>query len=194
MTTCTVCGTSNASNAQYCDGCGVELTTDSSVVTPEEPGTMPPSPEASVLAPSEESPSILPAHVAPVETPAAVMDAGPAEPLRTAHLAVKKFGAVTADRLPLLAERLVLGRFDASSGPVDLDVSGLPGAEHISRRHAELSYEQGQWHVRDLGSTNGVYIKRAGEAGFSPRLQEPAALAHGDELALGNLMLVFQEG
>ncbi|SMB81931.1 FHA domain-containing protein [Deinococcus hopiensis] len=111
-----------------------------------------------------------------------------------AKLGVKKFGAPTGESIPLQGDRLVVGRFDASSGPVDIDLSSLGGQEHISRRHAELYREQGVWSVRDLGSTNGVYIKRKGESGFSPRLQEPAALADGDELAFGNLMLIFHQG
>ena len=100
----------------------------------------------------------------------------PGRPLLTgeAKLGIKKFGAPTGEFIPLQGERLVVGRFDASSGPVDIDLSGLGGQEHISRRHAELYREQGRWAVRDLGSTNGVYIKRKGETGFSPRLQEPA--------------------
>lgn len=110
-----------------------------------------------------------------------------------AKLGIKKFGAPTGEFIPLLGDRLVVGRFDASSGPVDIDLSSLGGQEHISRRHAELYRDQGAWAVRDLGSTNGVYIKRKGETGFSPRLQEPAPLADGDELAFGNLMLTFHQ-
>lgn len=119
----------------------------------------------------------------------------PAAPVLTgeAKLGIKKFGAPTGEFIPLQGERLVVGRFDASSGPVDIDLSGLGGQEHISRRHAELYRDQGVWSVRDLGSTNGVYIKRKGEASFSPRLQEPAALSDGDELAFGNLMLTFHQ-
>jgi len=88
---------------------------------------------------------------------------------------------------------MVVGRFDPSTGPVDIDVTGLPGAEHISRRHAEIYAESGTWKVRDLGSTNGVFIKRAGEEGYSPRLQEPSELKGGDEIAFGNVVFVFEQ-
>ncbi|THF70829.1 FHA domain-containing protein [Deinococcus sp. Arct2-2] len=141
------------------------------------------------------------AEVAPSDLPASEIAAAPAAetpapaPVLTgeAKLGIKKFGAPTGEFIPLQGDHLVVGRFDASSGPVDIDLSGLGGQEHISRRHAELSREQGVWAVRDLGSTNGVYIKRKGEAGFSPRLQEPTTLADGDELAFGNLMLMFHQ-
>ena len=110
-----------------------------------------------------------------------------------ARLGVRKFGAPTGDFIPLQGERLVVGRFDASSGPVDIDLAALGGAEHISRRHAELSQQGGRWTVTDLGSTNGVFIKRAGQGAFSPRLQEPTALSDGDEVAFGNLVLTFNQ-
>jgi len=61
--------------------------------------------------------------------------------------------------IPLQGPRLVVGRFDASTGPVEIDLTGVPGAENISRRHAELYFEGGAWKVRDLGSTNGVFVK-----------------------------------
>lgn len=115
------------------------------------------------------------------------------EILQAAQLYVKRYGAVTTDAIPLSAPRLVVGRFDPSTGPVDIDVSGMTGAEHISRRHAEIFFEQGCWHVRDLGSTNGVFIKVAGASSYSPRLQEPSTLNDGDEIAFGNVVFVFRE-
>ena len=129
-------------------------------------------------------------------TPAVAVAPASAGPAATgeASLGIKKFGAPTGESIPLQGERLVVGRFDASSGPVDIDLSGLGGQEHVSRRHAELYREGGVWHVRDLGSTNGVYLKRRGESAFSPRLQEPATLSDGDEVAFGNLMFTFQQG
>jgi len=108
-----------------------------------------------------------------------------------AKLGVKKFGALTGDTIPLMGTHLIVGRFDPSTGPVEIDVSSLPGAEHISRRHAEIYFEDGAWKVRDLGSTNGVFVKKSGETAFSPRLQTPMNLGAGDELAFGNMVLVF---
>ncbi len=149
-------------------------------------------------APAAESPEAVPATSTPEAAPvaAAIPPAAPAAAAPStgaASLGIKKFGAPSGESIPLQGERLVVGRFDASSGPVDIDLSGLGGQEHISRRHAELYREGGVWHVRDLGSTNGVYVKRKGESAFSPRLQEPAALSDGDEVAFGNLMFTFQQ-
>ncbi|PNY81384.1 FHA domain-containing protein [Deinococcus koreensis] len=144
-------------------------------------------PEASAPASSDTTAAAAPVAAAPVSPAPADASVG------AAKLGIKKYGAATGEFIPLQGERLVVGRFDASSGPVDIDLSGLGGQEHISRRHAELYRENGAWMVRDLGSTNGVYVKRAGEAAFSPRLQEPTRLSNGDEVAFGNLMLSFHQ-
>ena len=106
---------------------------------------------------------------------------------------VKRYGALTGEEIPLLGERLVVGRFDPETGPVDIDLSGTPGAEHISRQHGELYREAtGQWHVRDLGSTNGVFVKGGSDPSFGPRVTAPRALSDGDEVAFGNARFVFK--
>ena len=57
----------------------------------------------------------------------------------------------------------------------------------ISRQHAELRRMAGQWHILDLGSTNGLHIK-------GRRVREHA-LASGDLLLLApDVSLRFQDG
>lgn len=46
----------------------------------------------------------------------------------------------------------------------------------MSRRHASLSYRDGEYWVEDLGSQNGTYLRLRG-----PRVVEP-----GDVLKLGD--------
>jgi len=138
---------------------------------------------------------LVPENPPPPETPEQSSVSQPPSPsaFRPARLVFKRFGALTNESIPLGGPRLVVGRFDASSGPVEIDLTGVPGAENVSRRHAELFFD-GVWKVRDLGSTNGVFIKRAGEDSFSARLVEPTELKDGDEIAFGNVILVFQAG
>lgn len=182
-----------------------DVATPAAPVTPLTPpeSLTPPAASSSepVVAPATPAEATTPEHpanaaseapvaAAPAPTEAAAAPASTGE----AKLGIKKFGVSTGDFIPLQGERLVVGRFDASTGPVDIDLSGLTGQEHISRRHAELYRENGVWQVRDLGSTNGVYVKHKGETAFSPRLQEPAALSDGDEIAFGNLMMTFNQG
>lgn len=184
MIVCKVCGTENPSETQFCESCGVELTPAIEPVVTETPAA------SDIHTIAETTP---PASGA-LPTPSEITPAPPPAPVfRPARLVFKRFGALTNESIPLQGPRLVVGRFDASTGPVEIDLTGVPGAENISRRHAELLFE-GVWKVRDLGSTNGVFIKRAGEEAYSPRIVEPTELRDGDEIAFGNVILVFQEG
>lgn len=51
----------------------------------------------------------------------------------------------------------------------------------ISRTHAALCHEEGQWFVEDLDSTNGILVNGA-RKGRAP-------LQDGDEIQLGRLLL-----
>jgi pSer/pThr/pTyr-binding forkhead associated (FHA) protein len=103
-----------------------------------------------------------------------------------------RYGAPTGDEIPLFGQRLVVGRFDPETGPVDIDLSESAESGHISRQHGELSREpDGSWTVRDLGSTNGVFVKSA-DASFGPRITAPRSLKDGDEVAFGNARFIFK--
>lgn len=54
----------------------------------------------------------------------------------------------------------------------------------ISRRHAEFSYRDGQWAVRDLGSSNGTFINEI-------RIREISLLRHEDQIRCGSTVLLF---
>uniref|UniRef100_UPI002869C11F FHA domain-containing protein n=1 Tax=Deinococcus sp. TaxID=47478 RepID=UPI002869C11F len=154
-----------------------DLTDPATASVPESPAVqMPDSPELAAGvpdmpitdAPEAGAPASLPVDDTP-SAPAAAVENDPAPvaaavPVATtsdpttapsdapAKLGIKKYGAPTGEFIPLHGEHLVVGRFDASSGPVDIDLTGMGGQEHISRRHAELYREGGAWMVRDLGS------------------------------------------
>ena len=53
----------------------------------------------------------------------------------------------------------------------------------VSRRHAELRLENGEFRVVDVGSLNGIYVNR--------EQVEWAVLASGDEIQIGKFRLVF---
>jgi len=110
-----------------------------------------------------------------------------------ARLVALRYGAPTGQEIPLLGQRLVVGRFDPETGPVDIDLSEGGEAVHVSRQHGELFREaNGGWSVRDLGSTNGVFVKGSGDASFGPRITAPRPLADGDEVTFGNARFVFR--
>jgi hypothetical protein len=110
-----------------------------------------------------------------------------------ARLLVVRYGAPTGDEIPLPGQRLVVGRFDPETGPVDIDLSDSAESGHISRQHGELYREgNGSWMVRDLGSTNGVFVKSGDAASFGPRITAPRPLQDGDEVAFGNARFIFK--
>ncbi len=55
----------------------------------------------------------------------------------------------------------------------------------ISRRHAEFSFRDGQWAVRDLDSANGTFINEI-------RIGESMLLQHGDQIRFGATVLLFE--
>ena len=81
---------------------------------------------------------------------------------------------------------VVLGRFDPDVGVVDVDLSGVSESASISPRHARLTVEDEQWFIEDLDSENGVFIN-GGE-----RITEVCPIDHGDEIALGSALFVFE--
>jgi FHA domain len=179
------------------------ITTDPAPVAAEAPAEAPAIDASSTaLATPEAVPPVVPdvpsateidasvaAAAAAIVPQASVSGTAPAN----ARLLPRQFGALGNTAFPLNGVRLSVGRFDPSTGPVDIDLSGMPGESHVSRRHGEMYLENGKWMVRDLGSTNGIYVKHPGDASFGPRLQSPQELTNGDEIAFGNVMFVYQD-
>lgn len=90
-------------------------------------------------------------------------------------------------------ERVVIGRGgdDADNDAPDIDLDQDKGAElGVSRRHAIITFEDEQFFLTDLGSTNRTYINR----NPAPKGQ-PQELHDGDEIRLGNIILktIFSE-
>ena len=54
------------------------------------------------------------------------------------------------DALPLTANKLLVGR--RSSCDITLDF------QNVSSHHCEFELKQGYWHIRDLGSSNGIKV------------------------------------
>lgn len=111
----------------------------------------------------------------------------------TITLTLKTGEALTNNIFDLKSKSLIVGKFNSSTGPIDIDLSGIAGSEHVSRRHGEFIFNNGSWNIKDIGSTNGTFIKKAGESSFSPRIQEIIAIKDGDEVSFGNMVFVFKE-
>jgi pSer/pThr/pTyr-binding forkhead associated (FHA) protein len=81
-----------------------------------------------------------------------------------------------------------LGKADSSIGRGDENDIVLAGGQ-VSRRHARIASDGGQYILHDLGSKNGTFLN--GE-----RVTAPRPLQHGDVIALAgqpSLTLVFEE-
>ena len=203
--TCTTCNAENPDSAEFCEECGIEL--GESVGLDTSPAL---DAEPLVESPGASDPLEPPVPIEPVAVVDGQDDGGtsnlddvlqgpeaiaPVEPATTdippASLTLISFGQATDTVIPLTTSPLMLGKFDPALGPIDIDLSSLPGNEYLSRRHSELFFDDG-WTVRDLGSTNGVFVRRSQDSNFQPRLQEPMKLEDGDEISFGNLRFVFR--
>jgi hypothetical protein len=112
---------------------------------------------------------------------------GAALPLRP-HLVVTNTGL----RLPLFGgdqTAVTVGRSDALSGVTpDLDLEPYVGElAGLSRRHARLTWREGQCGIEDLNSVNWTYLNNQR---LSP--ERPALLTDGDLLRLGNVLLTYR--
>jgi pSer/pThr/pTyr-binding forkhead associated (FHA) protein len=56
--------------------------------------------------------------------------------------------------------------------------------DDVSRRHAEVFFEGGEYRLRDLGSTNGTFLN-------GQRVEGSAALGAGDKIEIGSSIIVF---
>ena len=80
------------------------------------------------------------------------------------------------DAIPLMSDVMTIGRRESC----DISLK----FQNVSGMHAELSFKNGVWFVRDLGSTNGVKVN--GER----TLRKP--LRPGDEVAVANHRYTIQ--
>ena len=128
--------------------------------------------EAAAPEPVEETPTAAPVIAAPT---------GP-------YLAVVASGA----HIPLVEQpESLVGRTDDVSGIYpDVDMTPHGGEEGgVSRRHARLILEGGNWFVEDLDSTNGTYVN---DTEIAPKTR--AALNNGDALNFGDVEMIFHLG
>jgi pSer/pThr/pTyr-binding forkhead associated (FHA) protein len=100
-------------------------------------------------------------------------------------LVVKRNGAET-EEVFVVNNPTVIGRFDPTVGPIDIDLGTLPEGVYVSRKHAKIFNEDGVWKIEDMGSSNGTFILTS-----DFEKVEVAELTDGMEIALGNARFVF---
>jgi hypothetical protein len=85
-----------------------------------------------------------------------------------------------------LAEEIILGRYDSSTGEApDVDLNDYGAKEEgVSRRHAAIIAEEDALKVIDMGSANATFINGQKLIAHQARI-----LRDGDELRLGRLVI-----
>ncbi len=83
----------------------------------------------------------------------------------------------------------LVGRKSGKNVP-DIDLSGIKGAELVSRRHAKIILDgnTGEIFIMDIGSTNGTYLN-----GKKLPPNEKVKLKDGDEIILGKTLKFLLE-
>ncbi|HLI68239.1 MAG TPA: FHA domain-containing protein [Ktedonobacteraceae bacterium] len=192
-------GHENPDGSAFCDECGEPLASAAPVATAvpaPAPAPAAPAPAGSQTCPS--CGSVNPAGEAfcsncgsmlgapaPQAAPAAAGTATPAA--LTARLIVEadnqEFDLSGKDNI-------VIGREDAVSNIYpDVDLTPHGGEEGgVSRLHARIFYENGQYMLEDENSTNFTFLNREKLAGKTPR-----PLHDNDEIRLGRVLLRFKE-
>ncbi|GAA4294423.1 FHA domain-containing protein [Mycobacterium paraffinicum] len=114
---------------------------------------------------------------APATAAAAALEDTPTLSPGSALLVVTR-GPNAGSRFPLTQPVMSAGRHPESDIYLD-DIT-------VSRRHAELRSEGGQFRIVDVGSMNRTYLNR--------EPVDSAVLANGDEIQIGRVRLVFLTG
>ncbi|MEB3827027.1 FHA domain-containing protein [Phormidium sp. CCY1219] len=182
--TCSRCGyDTNPADAEFCEACGAEL--NAAAPPAPEPPTTVSEPQVVPIAPPEPSDPPLETAEAPATPTVASVTTPP-----PARLVAKQPNAPQVEFA--LNNVSLVGIFDSDSGPVDIDLESFVGGDTVSRHHAEIYPDGGGWMVKDLGSTNGIFIKPKGGSRFGARITTPTPLNPGDEVAFAKVQFTFQ--
>jgi predicted amidophosphoribosyltransferase len=134
--------------------------------------------------------ALLKAAPAAVTAPAVEAPPSPPPPLATTgpRLVVAASGAEIP--LPAVAE-MFIGREDPVSGIFpEVELTPHGGEEGgVSRRHARLIVEGGNYSIEDLDSTNFTFVNKQK---LTPKVRQP--LKDGDEIRCGRVTLILKTG
>ena len=176
--TCPSCGAQNPAGEAYCANCGVSLLgTPAPAAVGTNPASVIPPASAAVAAPPAQEPAMAPA--APSAIPAA-----------PAAMSARLIVEADNQEFDLSGkDNVVVGREDAVSNIFpDVDLTPHGGEEGgVSRLHARIFIENGQYMIEDENSTNFTFVNRQRLAGKTPTL-----LHDSDEIKLGRVLLRFK--
>lgn len=199
---CPQCGTSVQDNATFCGQCGFNLKGNADPLATVVPITAVPEPSPSTEAPiAEEEPT------GALSDPPDEAEANSVSAATVAMASPTAASAPMATMIQTSAVQLLHVQTDVPINvpnglmvvhigkpndvvPPDIDVSGFPNSEVVSRVHADLRLEEGLYYIEDTGSSNGTYVNHVPLAvGNRHRLRS------GDRIALGKgdkVTFIFQ--
>jgi FHA domain/Double zinc ribbon len=170
MIQCPNCGTNNRADAAFCGQCGFNLQANippASLVPP----SIPMAPELRSTPP--------PPRLDPTGPAEAVANSSGSTQLQVNTAKLFHIQTETTIELAQGSSIVHLGKPNDRIPP-DIDLSGYPNSEIVSRIHADIRIEGDAYYVEDVGSSNGTYVNNAPLAvGSRHRLRS------GDRIALG---------
>ena len=119
--------------------------------------------------------------VPPVVTPSVPAQQAPpaATQLQSLSARLRQVQTNTLIEIPRQLSIVRIGKPNEQTPP-DIDVSGFPDSEVVSRTHANLRVEGDVYYIEDVGSSNGTYINGLPLAAGNRHRLRP-----GDRIALG---------
>lgn len=172
---CNLCGQHNPPDELFCVDCGTSLA-DVSVVDPSLIQSAEESDDAAVEQVDGQTDGQARRNQAPVGGARTVRDM---DPVQAAPCALR----FPWGRVPVVGQ-LGVGR-ESGFSPISRELDSFTT---VSRRHAVVGAAQGQWTVRDLGSTNGTYLN-----GERLAQGETRAISNGDQVGFSRSLQVGVE-
>ncbi|MGH2412480.1 MAG: FHA domain-containing protein [Microcystaceae cyanobacterium] len=211
-TNCPNCGASVQTDATFCGQCGFNLQPQinppeeapETLVNPpelsereiferEQPEAIPSNlPDSPLTASVASEPSLPPSQ--PTSSPSPPPQATPAASFVPTQLQIQTASLLntqtqTRIEFPQSLSVIHIGKPNDQIPP-DIDVSGFPDAEIVSRIHADIRVEGDSFYLEDVGSSNGTYVNHTAlPPGNRHRLRS------GDRIALGKgdkMTFIFQ--
>jgi pSer/pThr/pTyr-binding forkhead associated (FHA) protein len=109
------------------------------------------------------------------------MTPGQQMPLDIGCIVIEQAGgheiALPPQQIPLDIDCFVIGR--------ESDCHLAIPSQSVSRRHAQLRLQDGQWSIEDLRTRNGTWVN-------GQRIRSRTPLSHNDEIRVPDFMAVFE--
>lgn len=203
-TSCPHCGATIQTDASFCGQCGSNLQPATVSNEGEIQAVIPtvvsppnePTPEVAVSSGLNLEKSPLPVAMAttPPEVPVVIPEPPPIPTNLGSQSSATQLQQQTAKlihvqtstdlELPQNVSVIHLGKPN-DLVPPDVDVSGFPNSEIVSRSHADIRIEGDAYYIEDVGSSNGTYINNTALPKGNRHRLKP-----GDRISLGKGDLV----